>query len=219
MKASIVYVVDDDDAVRDSLSLLCRTAGLAVECHDSAESFLSAYQWQQPGCLILDVRMGGMSGTELHAELSRRAIELPVIYLTAYGDIPMTVRAIKAGAMDFLTKPVDGTVLLDRVQAALEDSVERLRRHHLRLEQCRSLSALTPREREVMMLALAGLPNKSIARQLSISHRTVEIHRSRLLQKSGTTSMLELAQLVAECRINADGLAEPTSPVASLPNS
>lgn len=199
MKPPIVYIVDDDAAVRDSLSLLCETAGLEAECHDSAESFLAAYQAEQPGCLVLDVRMGRMSGPELHAELNRRGSRLPVIYLTGHGDIPMTVRAMKAGAADFLTKPVDGAALLDRVQAALRHSCELLDRQQARICQHQRLAELTSREREVMLLALAWQPNKLIAKQLGISHRTVEIHRSRILQKTGAASMLELAQLAADC--------------------
>ena len=198
MNPPIVYIVDDDAAVRDSFSLLCETAGLKVECHASAESFLSAYRPDHAGCLVLDVRMGPMSGPELHAELARRGSQLPVIYLTAHGDIPMTVRAMKAGAADFLTKPVEGALLLDRVQAALIHSCELLHRQENLAAQRQRLTLLTPREREVMMLALAGHPNKVIANRLGISNRTVEGHRSRILQKTGTTSMLELAQLAAD---------------------
>jgi len=203
MNPPIVYIVDDDAAVRDSLSLLCETAGLKFECHASAESFLSAYRPEQAGCLVLDVRMDQMSGPELHAELARRGSQLPIIYLTAHGDIPMTVRAMKAGAADFLTKPVQGALLLDRVQAALSHSCELLQQKENLAAQCRRLTLLTPREREVMMFALAGDPNKVIADRLGISYRTVETHRSRILQKTGTTSMLELAQLAADCGLTA----------------
>lgn len=199
----IVYIVDDDAAVRDSLALLCETAGLQVECHASGESFLAALRPGEPGCLVLDVRMERMSGPELHAELNRRGSQLPVIYLTAHGDIPMTVRAIKAGALDFLTKPVDGAALLDRVQAAVRRDCDRLGRQAAQADRCRGLAELTPREREIMALALAGLANKHIARQLGISHRTVEIHRSRILHKTGTASLLELAQLAADCGAGA----------------
>lgn len=211
MNPPIVYVVDDDAAVRDSLCLLCETAGLKVECHASAESFLSAYSPGRAGCLVLDVRMGQMSGPELHAELLRRGSPLPVIYLTAHGDIPMTVRAMKAGAADFLTKPVDGAVLLDRVQAALARSCELLQRQENLATQHRRMTLLTPREREVMLLALSGYCNKDIASQLGISYRTVEIHRSRILQKTGTTSMLELARLAADCGLAPDDPAGSSS--------
>lgn len=211
MKSPIVYIVDDDAAVRDSIGLLCDTAGLHAESYDSAESFLGAYRPGQAGCLVLDVRMGRMSGPELHAELARRGSQLPIIYLTAHGDIPMTVRAMKAGAADFLTKPVDATVLLERVQAALQRSCDLLARQDALADRQLRLEQLTPREREVMMLALAGHPNKIIAKRLDISHRTVEIHRSRILQKTGAASMLELAQLAADCGLIVDGAAPPAA--------
>lgn len=211
MNPPVVYIVDDDAAVRDSLSLLCETAGLKVECHASAESFLRAYRPGQAGCLILDVSMGQMSGPELHAELIRRGSQLPVIYLTAHGDIPMTVRAMKAGAADFLTKPVNGATLLDRVQAALAQSCEFLHRQKNVAVRHQRLALLTPREREVMLLALAGCCNKDIASLLGISHRTVEIHRSRILQKTGTASMLELARLAADCGLTAAAPAGSSS--------
>jgi FixJ family two-component response regulator len=206
MTVPIVHVVDDDAAVRDSLRLLCEIAGLRVACHASGEAFLAAYQPDQPGCLILDVRMERMSGPELHAELNRRGCQLPVIYLTAHGDIPMTVRAMRAGAVDFLTKPVAGAELLDRVRAALQRDLDRRDRLAVLAARCRRLGSLTPREREIMLLALAGHANKAIAKRLGISHRTVEVHRSRILHKTATGSLLELAQLAAEC-----GLAPPAS--------
>jgi len=204
MKSPVVFIVDDDAAVRDSISLLCETAGLAVECHGSAESFLAAYRPDQPGCLVLDVRMGKMSGPELHAELTRRGSHLPIIYLTAHGDIPMTVHAIKAGAADFLTKPIDGGALLERVLAAVNREREAVVRELAATDLRQRLASLTQREREVMMLALAGQANKAIARQLGISHRTVEIHRSRVLEKTAAASILELAQLAARCGVGTD---------------
>jgi FixJ family two-component response regulator len=143
--------------------------------------------------------MERMSGPELHAELNRRGCQLPVIYLTAFGDIPMTVRAMKAGAVDFLTKPVDGATLIERVQAALQRSCELLDRQGALANQRQRLAQLTPREREVMLLAVAGHSNKIIAKRLGISHRTVEIHRAHVLQKSGTANTLELAQLAVDC--------------------
>ena len=199
-----VFVVDDDPAVRDSLNLLLETEGLAVECHESAESFLAAYRDDRRGCLVLDVRMHPMSGPELQAELVRRGSSIPIIFLTAHGDIPMTVRAMKAGARDFLTKPINGTELLDRVQAVLRSERERQNQQELRERECRRLEELTQREHEVMMLALAGRANKAIAKQLGISYRTVEIHRSHILQKTGTANMLELAQLAGTCGLSIE---------------
>ena len=204
-----VFVVDDDPAVRDSLWLLLETAGLAVDCHDCAESFLATYTGKRPSCLVLDVRMREMSGPELQAELIRRGFQLPVIFLTAHGDIPMTVRAMKAGAKDFVTKPINGTELLERVQAVLYSEQEILNQREKLNHACRGLEELTQREHEVMTLALAGRSNKNIAKQLGISYRTVEIHRSHILQKTGTANMLELAQLASGGAISSGNADSP----------
>ncbi len=209
MNSPTIYIVDDDAAVRDSLGLLCETAGLGVESYASAEAFLNAYQPDRPGCLVLDVRMAGMSGPDLHAELTRRGSALPVIYLTGQGDIPMAVRAMKAGATDFLTKPVKGAEFLERVHAALEQDCERIDSQETQADDCRRLALLTHREREIMALVLEGHANKVIAKQLGISHRTVEIHRSRILAKTGTGNLLELAKLVAECGATGIGSTQP----------
>lgn len=199
MKQPIVYIIDDDEAVRDSLAILCETEGYTVECYPSAEAFLAGFGANHTGCLILDVRMGGMSGQQLHAELRRRGRLLPVIYLTGHGDIPMSVRAMKDGAMDFLTKPVDGEQLLDRIHAACRMEQERVELQEGLAQRCKWLDSLTEREMEIMKLAISGQPNKEIGRLLGISHRTVELHRSHILQKSGAVSLLELAQRYQEC--------------------
>jgi FixJ family two-component response regulator len=197
--APTVYVVDDDAAVRDGLAMLLDTAGLSVETYDGAPAFLAAYAPGRAGCLVLDVQMPEMNGPELQAELNRRGIDLPVIFLTAHGDIPTTVRAMKGGAIDFLTKPVVGTQLLERVHAALEQSA-RLREQASITESLRErLEGLTRREREIMMLVAAGHANKEIARELGISHRTVEVHRARVMQKTGVTNLVELSRLAAAC--------------------
>jgi RNA polymerase sigma factor (sigma-70 family) len=194
-----VFVVDDDAAVRDGLALLLDTAGLAVETYDGAAAFLAACSPARAGCLILDVRMPEMSGPELQAELIRRGVDLPIIFLTAHGDIPTTVQAMKAGAMDFLTKPVVGGELLERVRAAFENSA-RLREQATARQSLRErLEGLTGREREIMKLVADGLPNKEIARSLGISHRTVEVHRARVMQKTGVTNMVELSRLAQAC--------------------
>jgi len=190
MTQPLVYVVDDDAAVRDSLSVLLESAGYSAAAFADAGEFLAAHRTGQPGCVVLDVHMFGMSGLELQHELAVRRVLLPIIFLTAYGDIPTTVRAIKAGAVDFLTKPVDGRLLLERVKAALAASEEAHKR------QVR-LASLSQREWEILHLAVAGQSNKSIGRALGISHRTVEVHRSRILSKTGATTLLELAYLVA----------------------
>ncbi|PKD38618.1 DNA-binding response regulator [Methylomonas sp. Kb3] len=196
-----VFVVDDDDAVRDSLGLVFETAGLPYQTFASAECFLESYSPVQPGCLVLDVNMPGLDGHELQAELIRRHIQLPIIFLTAYGDIPMTVRAMKAGAVDFLTKPVSTELLLDRVQAALQLEVNTHAQAIKGQAQCNRLSGLTSRELEIMGMVVAGLTNKEIARRLGISHRTVEIHRAKVMEKTGAPNLLELARIYAACRL------------------
>lgn len=192
---SKVYIIDDDAAVRDSLTFLLATMGFSVETYAGAPDFLAVCSPELRGCIIMDVRMPGMDGPALQQELLHRGIRLPVIFLSAYGNIPLTVRTIKAGAMDFLTKPVDASVLLDRIREAfeqnscLQEAVEKKQSISSKLEH------LTEREREVMALAVAGYPNKEIAKHLGISHRTVEIHRSRVMQKTGASSLLELVRI------------------------
>ena len=177
----IVYVVDDDDAVRDSLRLLLKSAGLACEVHSSAQEFLATYDAAQPGCLVLDVRMPGMSGLEMQQELNLRGATLPVIFITGHGDIPMAVEAMQHGAFDFLQKPFRDQELLDRVQRALvRDTENRVRlRHTDRIKE--RLATLSPREREVLDLVTQGKANKMVAGDLGVSQRTVEIQRPHRL--------------------------------------
>ena len=210
MNVPTVFIVDDDDAVRDSLSMLCESAGLPVECFDSAEAFLAVYQPARPGCLVVDVRMSRMSGPQLHEELARRDSRLmPIIYLTAHGDIPMSVRAMKAGATDFLTKPVDAALLVDRLRTALTSDQETRQREEIVARHRARLAELSEREREIMTLAVAGYSNKAIAMRLGISHRTVETHRSRILQRTGANNMLELAKLAADCGLTTEPAPTP----------
>jgi FixJ family two-component response regulator len=191
-----VYVVDDDPAVRDSLTLLLEQEGVAVETFPSGESFLLACDAAPlRSCVIVDIRMPGMDGMQLHAELLRRGIHLPVIFLTGHGDIPMSVRAVKAGAVDFLTKPITGAALRESLRTALRES-ERVNSRDRETQTARErLDSLTLRERQVMQLAVQGHANKEIARRLGISHRTIEIHRARVMQKTGAETLLDLAQL------------------------
>jgi FixJ family two-component response regulator len=192
-----VFVVDDDPAVRDSLTLLLETEGINVAVFASGEAFLAAgSDWPPRSCAVVDIRMPGLDGMQLQAELARRGLALPVIFLTGHGDIPMSVRAIKAGAVDFLTKPVTGAALLESVRAALLES-EKLRRQAAASKTASSrVASLTEREHQVMLLAVDGLLNKEIARQLGISHRTVEIHKARIMLKTGAETLLDLARLV-----------------------
>ena len=191
-----VFVVDDDDAVRNSLKLLLKSAGLHAEVFGSAPEFLSKYEDAQPGCLVLDVRMPGMSGLELQEELNRRGAMLPVIFITGHGDVPMAVEALQHGAFDFLQKPFRDQELLDRVQRALaRDAENRTRlRHTDRIRE--RLASLSPREREVLELVTQGKANKMVAGDLGVSQRTVEIHRAHVMQKMEAGSLAELVRMM-----------------------
>lgn len=195
MPPATVYVVDDDPAVRDSLALLLEQEDIAVETFDSAEGFLAGCRALPRSCAIVDIRMPGMDGMQLQAELARRGIPLPVIFLTGHGTVPMTVRAIKAGAVDFLTKPVTASALIESVQAALVESERLSQQSEASQTAAMRIASLTEREREVMLLAVDGLPNKEIARRLGISHRTVEIHKARVMTKTGADTVLDLARI------------------------
>ena len=192
-----VFIVDDDPAVRESMALLMASAGLVSHGFSSAADFLAAYEVGTSGCLVLDVRMPGMSGTELQERLAEMGADVPIVFLTAYADVPVAVGAVRAGAVDFLTKPVEAEMLLDRVRAALtldlsrqEDRAEEARARH-------RLDALTPREREVLRFVVAGLTNKGIAKSLGLSRRTVETHRANIRRKIGATSLPELVRAAA----------------------
>lgn len=199
MKAPTVFIVDDDDAVRDGLGFLLETAGYRVQSFSSAEGYLQTLDPAHPGCLLLDLRLPGMQGAQLQAELNHRGAGIPIIFLSAHGDIPTTVRTIQAGALDFLTKPIEGGKLLERVARAMEvDKEQRCQEEELRAKQ-QVFARLSERERDVLALAINGVPNKEIARTLGISHRTVEVHRSRILLKTNTATVLELAALAKDC--------------------
>ncbi|TPW17383.1 MAG: response regulator [Halothiobacillaceae bacterium] len=188
----IVYIVDDDAAVRDSLSWLIRSIGLRVDTYASGQQFLNVLQPSTKGCVLLDVRMPGMSGLDLHEQLIAEKRVLPVIMITGHGDVPMAVRAVKAGAFDFIEKPFNDQVLLDRIQQALKQNREILRLEAQKTDLINRLALLTPREQEVLKLVVVGNPNKAIAAQLGISCRTVEIHRGRVMEKMEASSLPEL---------------------------
>lgn len=210
--APTVYLVDDDPAVRDALGLLLGTAGLAVKTYASAEEFLRSFRVEQSGCLVLDVTMPGMSGLALQERLRARGASLPIIFLTAHGDIPMSVRALKAGAADFLEKPADGAELLERVRAAIAEDTRRRARDTAHADTRERFARLTTREREIMTRVAAGRANKEIARELDISHRTVEVHRARIMEKMGAGSAVELAAMAQACGLNTGSDAAPTPP-------
>lgn len=193
-----VFVVDDDNAVRNSLRLLLKSVGLASQPLGSAAEFLETYRPSQPGCLVLDVRMPGMSGLELQRELNLRGATIPVIFITGHGDIPMAVEAMQQGAFDFLAKPFRDQELIDRVQRALsKDGTTRAAlKERERIRE--RLESLTPREREVLSLMTQGKPNKIMAHELGVSQRTVEIHRARVMEKSGASSLAQLVRMVMD---------------------
>ncbi len=191
----IVYVVDDDQAVRDSLRWLIESVGLNVETYASAQAFLEAYYPGRAGVLVLDVRMPGMSGLELQNALASQELRLPVIVITGHGDVPMAVRAMKAGALDFIQKPFNDQELLERIHEALErDAPIRFERAE-RAEVVARLAQLTPRELEVMTRVVAGKPNKAIAAELGISKKTVEVHRARIMEKMQAESLADLVRI------------------------
>ncbi len=192
----VVFVVDDDHAVRESLSWLIGSVHLRIAAFASAAEFLAAYPPGQPGCLITDVRMPGLSGLDLQAELKRRGIEIPVIVVTGHGDVPMAVRAMKAGALDFVEKPFNDQVLIDLVQKAVEKSLAAARGQVERRDIRARLGQLTPRERQVLDMIAAGESNKGIAHALGISEKTVEAHRAHVMDKMQAHSLAELMKLV-----------------------
>ncbi|MFN3984968.1 MAG: response regulator FixJ [Rhodocyclaceae bacterium] len=192
---TLIHIVDDEPDVRDALSLLMRSVGLAARSYASADEFLSRCVSAGPGCMLVDVRMPGMSGLELLERMSQRDVVLPVIVMTGHGDVPMAVRALKAGAFDFIEKPFNDEVLLERIAAAIEHG----RQHgDVEAERRRAVARyaqLTPREREVMAGVVAGRLNKLIADDLDVSVRTVEIHRAHILEKMEARSLAELVRM------------------------
>lgn len=191
-----VFIIDDDQDVREALQLLMESVGLQVESFTSAQEYLDQFDPQRPGCLVLDVRMPGMSGLDLQARLSAEQIHPPIIIITGHGDIPMAVRAVQAGAIGFLEKPCNDQVLLDSVHRALEQD-SRQRGEASRIADIKSRQEqLTPRELEVMEQVVKGKRNKVIAADLGVSQSTVEVHRSRVMEKMGAKSLSDLMRMV-----------------------
>ncbi len=195
MTEATVYVVDDDPDMRDSLRWLMATVGLGVETFASADAFLKGFRPQGPGCLVFDVRMPGTSGLDLFEELARRGEAMPVIFITAHADVPMAIRAMKSGAVEFVEKPFNRQTLLEKVQRAIKDDVARRALFADREAIRARFRALTAKEREVLGMIMEGRPNKAIAIQLAITPRAVEMRRASLMKKLGARSLVEMMKL------------------------
>lgn len=191
---NFVFIVDDDEAVRKSTAWLIESIGLQVKAFNSADDFLEHYNHEH-GCIVMDVRMPGMSGLDAQEEMNRRGIELPLIFITGHGDVPMAVRALKRGAFDFIEKPFNDQHLLDAVQRGLKHSDENLEERIYREQIEQRIASLTPRELEVMQKVTEGKPNKVIAHELNVSIKTIEVHRARMMEKMEVNSVAELVKL------------------------
>lgn len=191
-----VYIVEDDDAVRDSLQMVLESVGYTVTTFSSANAFLEAYNPDMAGCIVLDIRMPGMSGMELQRKLNERNSILPIIFVTGHGDVPMAVEAMQQGAVDFVQKPYREQELLEKIERAF--AIDRANREGLQQRQAIAarLESLTPRELDVLRLMVEGRANKVIAIELDISQRTVEIHRARVMEKLGANSLAHLVRMV-----------------------
>ncbi|GHH00977.1 response regulator transcription factor [Pseudodonghicola xiamenensis] len=193
---AVIHIVDDDRAAREGLGFLLSSLGLKTRAYASAAELLEAIDDQAEGCILADVRMPGMSGLELLDELGRRGCLLPVIMITGHGDVPMAVRAMRAGAVDFFEKPVNGMTLVDRIKEALDQSRARAGTEREKVRLIRRIDSLTTREAEVARAVLRGLMNKQIAHELGISQKTVENHRHNAMEKMGATSAADLVRLL-----------------------
>ena len=192
---AVVFVVDDDSAAREAIRSLLDSVGLRVETFGSAQEFLASQRPDAPACLVLDVRLPGVSGLDFQRDLAARNVAIPIIFITGHGDIPMSVEAMKAGAMEFLTKPFRGQVLLDAIHKAIERD-RAARQEQSKVAALRErLATLTPREREVMQLVISGLLNKQIASEFGASERTVKIHRGQVMRKMGAKSLPDLVRM------------------------
>ena len=200
---SVVFVIDDDSALRESLEDLIGSVGLRVEAFASAPEFLRSKRPDVPGCLVLDVRLKGQSGLDLQKQMTQAGVDIPIIFITGHGDIPMTVQAMKAGAVEFLTKPFRDQDLLDAIQQALERD-RKAREQRANMEELHSrYRSLTPREREVLALVVSGLLNKQIAGELGTSEASVKVHRQHVMEKIGAGSLAELVRMADKLGIAA----------------
>lgn len=197
-QAPVVFVVDDDPSVRSSLKFLMSSVGLQVEGFESADALLKRNPPDAPSCLVLDVRLRGLSGLDFQRELAARNCHMPIIFITGHGDVPMSVRAMKAGAVEFLTKPFRDQDLLDAVRIALEKDRERRERNREVSDLKERFNSLTPREQEVISLVVSGKLNKQIADQLGTAENTVKVHRSRVMEKMHAQSVAELVKMIGK---------------------
>ena len=197
-QAPVVFVVDDDPSIRSSLKFLMSSVGLQVESFDSANALLKRKLPDGPSCLVLDVRLRGLSGLDFQRELAARNCHMPIIFITGHGDIPMSVRAMKAGAVEFLTKPFRDQDLLDAVRIALEKDRERRERGKEVSDLKELFKSLTPREQEVISMVVSGMLNKQIADQLGTAENTVKVHRSRAMEKMHAQSVAELVKMIGK---------------------
>ncbi len=195
-----VFIVDDDEAVRNSLRFLMKSVNLAAQTYPSAQSFLDAYDRDRPGCLVLDVRMPGMSGLDLQEKLKEIRSTLPIIFVTGHGDVPMAVQAMQQGAVEFLQKPFRDQDLIDRVNLALARDRQQRSAVEQRRDIVHRIESLTKRESEIMNRIVEGQANKVIAVELGMSPRTVELHRARVMDKMGAASLAQLVRMVMEAR-------------------
>ncbi len=202
----IVFVIDDESSVRDALGSLIRSVGLRCELFGSAQEFLQKRRSEVPSCLILDVRLHGRNGLDFQRELAEKNIHIPIIFITAHGDIPMSVRAMKAGAVEFLTKPFRDQDLLDAIQLALERDRATRRQESELASLHQRLESLTPREREVLPLLVSGLLNKQIAGEIGISIAAVKVHRSQLIRKMGANSLADLVRMAEKLGIPGNAI-------------
>lgn len=191
-----VFIIDDDEAMRDSLGLLMRSVGINYETYSNAQSFLENYEESRSGCLLLDIRMPGMSGLDLQQKLQEMDAELPILFITGHGDVPMAVEAMKKGAVDFFQKPFRDQALLDRISQVMAQLNDNQKKQAERQQIRSRLERLTARENEILNLVVQGVGNKVIAADLGISQRTVELHRAHVMQKMQADSLAQLVQMV-----------------------
>jgi two-component system, LuxR family, response regulator FixJ len=196
---TLVYLVDDDFFVRDSLSMLIEITGQAVRCFESADDFLNNFDPDQAGCLILDVRMPNMTGLELQEELVRRDFAIPIIFISGHADVPDSSKAFRAGAVDYMEKPFDSDILLTRMQEAIRKDLDTRVLHAEKRKLKKRLSQLTPREHEVMILVVKGLSNKEVAKHLDVSNRTIDVHRAKIMEKMDAEDLAELTVMGMHC--------------------